>query len=227
MKENNNNHIVFPLVMGTLALLCFLAVALIVSFSVQPLWGRLTVLILPAIVLYAIAFISYKEKISSRMTVVLTVLASIVLVLASFFYSLLLFVWTATTEINDVKYYSKAYSRIENGGGVEGIFPDAIPGDAKDIFFRYNAPFLQGGEIFELSFVSSGEAISQWEGKLEASSEWIGSNQEWHRLNNWGFSGEDSTRYQIYWDGGYNHGEWSYVLINPSSSRITFCYEDW
>lgn len=225
--EKKNNHAVFPLVMGSLALLCFLVVAVMVSFSVQPLWGRLMVLILPAIILYAIAFISYKEKISSRMTVVLTVLASIVLVLASFFYSLLLFVWSATMEINDVKYYSKAYSRIENGEGVEGIFPETIPSDAEDISFHYNAPFLQGGELFELSYVTTYEALSEWEEFLEAKAQWLGSNEEWHRMNNWGFYGEDSTRYQLYWDGGYNHGEWSYVLIDGQSMRITFHYEDW
>lgn len=227
MEKNNGNHIVFPLVMGSLAMLCFFAVALMVSFSVQPLWGRLTVLILPAIILYAIAFISLKGKISPRMTVVLTVLASIVLVLVSFFYTVLLFVWTATTEIDNVKYYSKAYSQIENGKCVKGIFPDSIPRDAEDISFRYNAPFLQGGEIFELSFVAGGEAISEWEELLEAKAEWVGSNEEWHRLNNWGFRGEDSTRYHLHWDGGYNHAEMVYVLIDPSNSRITFCYEDW
>lgn len=225
--EKKNNHIVFPLVMGCLALLCFFAVALMISFSVQPLWGRLMVLILPAIILYAIAFISYKEKISSRMTVVLTVLASIVLVLASFFYTVLLFIWSATADINNVKYYSKAYSRIEDGEGVNDIFPEDIPGDAVDVSFHYNAAFLQGGERFELSYTESDDVISQWEAFLESKSDWVGSNEEWHRMNNWSFHEEDITRYQLYWDGGYNHGEITYVLIDPSSSRITFCYEDW
>lgn len=226
MKKFSNRSL-FPFLMGTLALMCFLAVALVLSFSVVPPWGRMLPLILPAVSLFVIAFMSQKEKLSGRMTVVLTLIASVVLLTASFFYTVLLCVWTATADVENVKYYPKAYSQIKDGEAVEGIFPEAVPEGAEEVYFHYNAPFLQGGEMFELSYTASAGELSQWEDFLESKSEWVGSNEDWHRMNNWGFIGEDSTRYQLYWDGGYNHGEWSYVLINPSSSRITFRYEDW
>lgn len=218
---------VFPFVMGSLALVCFLAVVLLMSSSVQPLWGRVMALLLPSIILYAVAFLSARGKLDSRKTTILTAALTVVLLFASIFYTVLLSVWTATTVTTDVRYYSRAYEQIDDEDGVEGIFPAAIPLDATDVSFRYNPQFLQGGEVFEVSFIVTDGTLSQWEKRLEKSAEWIGSNEEWHRLNNWGFHDADSTRYHLYWDGGSNHGEMSYVLIDPSANRITFHYTDW
>lgn len=222
-----NKHALFPLAMGTLALICFLAVVLFMASSVQPLWGRIMVLLLPALILYAVAFFSLKGKINSKKTVILTSVLTIVLLLVSIFYTFLLTIWTATTTTTDVRYYSKAYAQIDDEDGVEGIFPDTIPIDAKDVAFRYSPQFLQGGEEFELSYIVTDEALSEWKTRLEKKAEWIGSNGEWHEMNNWGFHDTDTTRYHLYWDGGFNHGEMSYVLIEPSTRRITFYYTDW
>ena len=222
-----NKKSIFPFVMGTLALICFLAVVLFMSSSVQPLWGRVMVLLLPSVILYAVAFFSTRDKLDSKKTVILTTVLTIVLLFASIFYVFLLSIWTATTETTDVRYYSRAYEQIDDEDGVEGIFPDTIPIDATDISFHYNPRFLQGGEVFELSYIATGETLSEWEKRLEQKAEWIGSNEEWHRLNNWGFHDSDSTRYHLYWNGGFNHGEMSYVLIDPSINRITFHYTEW
>ena len=71
------------------------------------------------------------------------------------------------------------------------------------------------------------EKISEWTVLLEGAAEWIGSNKEWHNANKLDFHDMDSIRYHLYWDGGFNHGEMCYVLIIPSTCRITFYYDDW
>lgn len=222
-----NKKAMFPFAMATLALVCFLAVVLFMSSSVQPLWGRVMVLLFPCVILYAIAFLSARGKLNSKKTVILTTVLTIVLLLVSIFYVFLLSIWTATTETTDVRYYSRAYEQIGDEDGVERIFPTTIPSDATDVSFSYTPQFLQGGEVFELSYIATDEALSEWEKRLEKKAEWIGSNEEWHRANNWGFHDADSIRYHLYWDGGFNHGEMSYILIDPSTNRITFHYTDW
>lgn len=217
----------YPFIMGSLALICFFIVLLFMATSVQPLWGRILVLILPATILYTIALLSAKGKVNRKMTTVLTTTLSIVLLLASVFYTVLLSVWTSTTVTTDVRYYPRAYAQIDDEDGVEGIFPARIPNDVKDIEFQYTPQFLQGGEVFELSYTVSDEVLSEWERLLERKAEWIGSNKEWHQINNWAFHGMDAIRYQLDWDGGTNHGEMSYVLIEPETNRLTFYYSEW
>ena len=185
------------------------------------------VLLLPSIILYSVAFLSAKGKLDSKKTMIRTSLLTIVLLLVSIFYVFLLSIWTATTETTDIRYYSRAYAQIEDEDGVEGVFPAAIPPDTTDVSFHYNPQFLQGGEVFEVSYTIADDVRSEWETLLEKKAEWIGSNEDWHRLNNWGFHDADSTRYHLYWDGGFNHGEMCYVLIEPSTNRITFHYSDW
>lgn len=221
------NHALFPFGMGILALICFLGGVWMMAMSVQPLWGRTMVLLLPAILLFAVAAFSQTGVLSRRLTVIITSLLSAVLLMGSFFYVVLLSVWSATTVTTDIQYYSSAFSKIANEEGVDGVFTSEIPEDVEDVVFHYNPQFLQGGEVFELSYATTDENITEWEFKLEQKASWIGSNEEWHRLNSWSFREEDSTRYHLYWDGGYNHGEMSYVLIDPSSNRITFFYTDW
>ena len=222
-----NKYAMFPITMAGLAFLCFLFLAFNMASAVQPLWGRTMVLILPSLILSVVAVFALKGKLDRRKTEFVTLLLSIILVIASFVYVVFLSVLTATTVTTDVKYYTRAYEQIEDEDGVEGIFPDSIPDDAKDIEFRYNPPFLQGGEWFELSYTTTAEALSDWTVFLEDKAEWIGSNKEWHQTNNWGFSETDSMRYHLYWDGGFNHGKMAYVLIDLSNYRITFHYEDW
>ena len=87
--------------------------------------------------------------------------------------------------------------------------------------------FLQGGEVFELSYTTTEEKLTEWKTVLTREAEWIGSNKEWHETNHWGFHGEDSVRYHFDWDSGYNHGEMCYVLIDEDTNRITFYYSEW
>lgn len=222
-----NKYARFPLTMTILAFLCFLFIVFFMSTAVQPLWGRIYVLLIPALVLGGISLLALKGMVDFRKTAVLTVFLSVIFLLASICYTVLLSLWTATTVTTDVKYYSRAYAQIEDGNGVKSVFPQAVPTDAKDISFHYNPTFLQGGEVFQLSYIVTEEKVSEWTALLEGAAEWIGSNEEWHRTNNWDFYDTDSIRYHLYWDGNVNHGEMCYVLIVPSNCRITFCYENW
>ena len=110
---------------------------------------------------------------------------------------------------------------------VEEIFPETIPADAKDIAFTYTPQFLQGGEVFELSYTTTNEKLTEWTDILKKEAEWIGSNREWHSENNWSFDGVEATRYLLDWDGGFNHGEMCYVLVDEAMGRITFYYSIW
>ena len=213
--------------MAILACLCFLSIVFLMSTAVQPLWGRISVLLIPALALGVIGFFALKGILNSKKTAMLTMFLSVIFLLVFICYTFLLSIWTATTVTTDVKYYSRAYAQIENGNGVKGVFPQVVPTDAKDISFHYNPAFLQGGEVFKLSYTVTEEKISEWTVLLESAAEWIGSNEEWHHTNNWDFYDTDSIRYHLYWDSGFNHGEMCYVLIDPSICRITFCYEDW
>lgn len=213
--------------MAILAFSCFLLVVLLMSTAVQPLWGRTVVLLIPALVLGSIGLLALKGLFDSKITAILTAVLSIIFLLVSICYTFVLSIWTATTDTEDLKYYPRAYAQIEGGNGVKGVFPQVIPADARDIFFHYNPAFLQGGEVFKLSYTVTAEDLFEWTELLGGAAKWIGSNEEWHRTNNWGFYDTDSVRYHLYWDGGFNHGEMSYALVDPSICRITFCYEDW
>ena len=222
-----NKHAVFPITMAGVAFLCFLFIAFCMSTCVQPLWGKTIVLILPSLILSVVAVFALKGKLDRRKTEFVTLVLSIILVIASFVYMVLLTIWTAMTVTTDVAYYERAYDVIDDRIDVEGVFPQKIPAEAENIVFHYNPQFLQGGEVLELSYTTTADALRDWEMLLKEKAEWIGSNEEWHQSNGWFLGEDDSTRYQLYWDGGYNHGEIAYVLIDPVSNRITFYYDNW
>ena len=222
-----HKHALYPIIMSICAFVCFLGVVLLMADTVQPLWGSTMLLLLPTVILGSVGLLSLNGRLSMNKTVILTTILTIVLLLASIFYFFLLTIWTATTETTDIRYYSRAYDQIEDEDGVENVFPRRIPDDAENIDFSYRPQFLQGGEVFELSYTTTEEKLTEWKTVLTREAEWIGSNKEWHEANHWGFHDEDSVRYHLDWDGGYNHGEWSYVLIDEDANRITFFYEDW
>lgn len=223
-----HKHAIYPLIMSICAFICFLIVLILFSTTVQPLWGRMLLLVLPALILGTIALCAEKGKMGATATNIWTTVLAIVLFLGSVFYAAILFVWTATTTTTDPQYYSRAYRQIREEAGVNTVFPEAIPADAGDIGFTYYPQFLQGGEVFELSYTTTDEKLAQWTEILEKESEWIGSNQEWHAEHNWSFSGDmAAVRYQLAQGGDFNHGKICYVLLNEESGRITFYYSQW
>lgn len=230
-----NKYAIFPFVMSGLAFLCFLFLMFDMASVVQPLWGETMVLILPSLVLSLLGFFAYQGKLSLRTTQTLTVALSIILVIASFVYTIFLSVWTATTVTTDVKFYPRAYAQIKEEDGVKGIFPDKIPADAENVAFRYNPQFLQGSEWFELSYTTTADVLSHWDRFLKDEAEWVGSYGEWRENHRGGgFRNKDAILYQLYWEDethgemAYaNHGETAFVLIDRTRNQITFFYEDW
>ncbi len=217
----------YPIIMSVIALICFVGVLILFFDAVQPPWFGLMLLIIPAITLGTVAFLALKGKLSAGKTASLTTVLSIVLLIASIFYTLMLSIWTSTTVTTDVRYYSRAYAQIEDVKDVRDVFPKSIPAEAKKIEFSYSPQFLQGGEVFKLTYTTSAEKITEWKSKLEYNAVWVGSNEKWCNENGWSSDGIDATRYQLYWDGGFNHGEICYVLIDEVSNRITFYYSKW
>ena len=220
-------YALYPIIMSACAILCFIAVVIVFAGVVQPLWGRMLLLILPALILGIVAFFAVKGKLGVSATTIWTTILSIILLLASVFYVLLLGIWTATTTTTDVQYYGRAYAQIDDVDAVEEIFPKTIPADAENIIFTYTPQFLQGGEVFELSYTTMNEKLTEWTALLNKEAEWIGLNSEWYTENNWSFDGVEAIRYQLDWDGGFNHGEMCYVLIDDAIERITFYYSIW
>ena len=222
-----NKYALYPIIMSFCSLICFIVVLLFFATAVQPLWGKIMLLILPALILGVVAFCAVKGKLGVVATIVWTTTLSIVFLFISLFYIVFLSMETATTITTDIRYYSRAYAQIDELKEVREVFPKSIPTDAKNIEFSYMPQFLQGGEVFELSYTTTDDKLSEWSTLLEGNSEWVGSNQQWHNENDWSSDCVDATRYQLYCDGGFNHGEICYALISEELNQITFYYSIW
>lgn len=222
-----NKYALYPIIMSLCSLICFIVVLLFFATAVQPMWGKIMLLILPALILGVIAFCAVKGKLGVVATIVWTTTLSIVFLFISLFYIVFLSMETATTITTDIRYYSRAYAQIDELKEVREVFPKSIPTDAKNIEFSYMPQFLQGGEVFELSYTATDDKLSEWSTLLEGNSEWVGSNQQWHNENDWSSDCVDATRYQLYCDGGFNHGEICYALISEELNQITFYYSIW
>ena len=222
-----NKYALYPIIMSFCSLICFIVVLLFFATAVQPLWGKIMLLILPALILGVVAFCAVKGKLGVVATIVWTTTLSIVFLFISLFYIVFLSMETATTITTDIRYYSRAYAQIDELKEVREVFPKSIPTDAKNIEFSYMPQFLQGGEVFELSYTATDDKLSEWSTLLEGNSEWVGSNQQWHNENDWSSDCVDATRYQLYCDGGFNHGEICYALISEELNQITFYYSIW
>ncbi len=221
-----NGYSRFPFIMSIMAFACFLIVLCLISTAVQPLWGRALILIIPSALLFGVGMMSKKKILSSGASAAITTILSVVLVLLSAFYFVLLSVWTATTVTDDIRYYERAYRQIQYEEGVSGYFPEHIPDDAENIVFSYTPQFLQGGKVFSLVYSTGEEELIEWSERLKTA-EWIGPNDEWLDTHNRIPVGNDAVRYQLYRDGGSNHGEICYVLIDGSDKRIEFYYSEW
>lgn len=217
----------YPGIMSLCALVCFVAVAVFFSTAVHPPWGRMLLLLLPALVLGLIAWRVWEGKLKQSIAMVVTTVLVVVFFLGSLFYVSLLSVVTATTTSTNPIYYRRAYREVQDGRGVEGVFPAVIPPEAEDVAFSYTPGFLQGGEELELSYTTTEETLTDWVALLEGRSQWVGPNLVWQEEQSWDQKDTGGTRYQLYWDGGFNHGEMSFVLVEEDTCRITFCYAHW
>ena len=223
----NERRAAFPFVMGGLAFACFLLVLVFMAKTVQPLWGRTLLLLLPALLLFGVGVLARKGIPGPEKTAVVTAILSVVLLVLSVCYVFLLSIWTATTTTTDTSYYARAYRLIDDRACVGECFPAAVPEDAADVLFSYCPQFLQGGEEFRLSYRTTEEKLAEWSGRLAAAAEWVGPDEEWLRLHQQLPGDPGPVRYQLYGEGFSNHGEECFVRIDPDGSRIEFNYSRW
>lgn len=224
MKEKAG---LLPFTAGGLALSCFLLVAGAMATAVQPLWGRTLVLLLPALVFFAVGAAARKGSLSPRAAAVLTAVLAAVFFFLSLCYVFLLSIWTATTVTTEVKYYTRAFAQIDSNEAVSVHFPASVPEDARDVEFSYMPRFLQGGEVFRLSYTAPEDEIIRRSISLQAAAEWSGPDAEWFRMHGQPGGEGDSVRYQLFGSGFVNHGEECCVLIDRAGGRIAFYYSDW
>lgn len=210
-------YALYPIIMSSVALFCFIVVVLVFAGAVQPPWGKMMLFVLPSLILGTVALLAATGKLGASATVAWTTILSVVLLLASVFCVFLLLFSTAMTTTTDIKYYSRAYEQVDELDAVKEIFPKTIPEDAEGVAFFYTPQILQGAEMFELSYTTTDEKITEWVTLLEKEATWIGEHSD----------GTAETQYQLYWDGGDNHGEKCYVLIDEDTRRITFYYSLW
>ena len=224
MKEKAG---LLPFTAGGLALSCFLLVAGVMATAVQPLWGRTLVLLLPALVFFAVGAAARKGSLSPRAAAVLTAVLAAVFFFLSLCYVFLLSIWTATTVTTEVKYYTRAFAQIDSNEAVSVHFPASVPENARDVEFSYMPRFLQGGEVFRLSYTAPEDEIIRRSISLQAAAEWSGPDAEWFRMHGQPGGEGDSVRYQLFGSGFVNHGEECCVLIDRAGGRIAFYYSDW
>lgn len=222
-----NNHAVLPFVMSGLAFVCFLLAAILMSTAVQPLWGQTLLLLLPAAVLCAIGFFARGGILSSRVTEVLTAVLSVLFLLLSLGYVFFLSLRAATTVTTDTKFYERAYDRIDGNESISACFPPHVPEDAQEVDFCYRPQFLQGGEVFRLSYRTTEDRLIERIGQLQAAAEWSGSDEAWHELHRQSAGDPDLIRFQLFGKGFSNHGEEGCVLIDRADCRMTFYYSRW
>lgn len=218
---------VLPFLMAVFALICFLLVFAMMMSMVEPPVARTMVLLLPALILAGFGVLAnllhFPLGVIWGVTILLTAVLGVWGFRETFFVALEAF----TTTTTDIRYYERAYDSIDHEEYLDGIFPEEIPEYAENVEFLYYPQFLQGGEVFELSFITDGESLAVWDEFLREHAEWSGPDTEWCELNDYGRSEEGVTRYHLYWDGGYNHGEIGYVQITPSENLIRFYYSHW
>ena len=227
LKKAWKEWALLPFLMAAFALICFLLVFAMMMSMVEPPAARTMVLLLPALILAGFGVAANLLHFPLGVIWGVTILLTVVLGIWGARETLFIGIEAATTETTDIRYYGRAYNAIDHEEYLDGIFPEEIPEYAENVEFRYHPQFLQGGEVFELSFTTDEDSLAAWDGFLREHAEWSGPDTEWCELNDYGRSEEGVTRYHLYWDGGCNHGEIGYVRIDPVRFQIRFYYSHW
>ncbi len=227
MKKVWKEWSVLPFLMAAFALICFLLVFAMMMSMVEPPVARTMVLLLPALILVGFGVLANLLHFPLGVIWIVTILLTAVLGVWGFRETVFVVLEAFTTTTTDIRYYERAYDSIDHEEYLEGVFPEEIPENAENVEFYYCPQFLQGGEVFELSFTTDEESLAAWDEFLREHAEWSGPDTEWSELNDYGSGKEGVTRYHLYWDGGYNHGEIGYVQIDLVRFQIRFYHSHW
>ena len=240
MSKLKQFHFLYPAITAAVAFAAFAVIyALIIFAAPQPEYLMGLIFALPFLIFALIALLSYKEKLKPTASTVITSILIPVLLISSWFYLIFFYIKEATKTITDVS----GYERVLKVNGYSknkliSFFPAKIPADARDIYFSYNPPFLQGGCHYILSYTTENSSdLSVSKQKLANEAIWTGTYSQAMSERNelqFLFSGdeltEDFTIYLIYsrpYRGYWNHGEISAAAISEEQNKIIFKCSDW
>lgn len=198
---------------------------------------------MPFISFGIITFFTVKEKLKIGASSVITVILIFLLGFGSLFAFIFLAFDAAITVTTDIG----KYERVLNLKGYPEnslikYFPDKIPDNAKNVVFRYNPPFFQGGENFGLKFETDLDSINSYIDEFSQKAKLMGkaSNNEIEKngissskFNTLSYMNlpEDFTIYLIdskpYEPNNWNHGKLTLVAISKQKSEIIFLAENW
>ncbi len=231
-------------IMTIISFVLFLGVYWFITVrSIEPYYFKGLIFAVPFISFGIITFFTVKEKLKIGVSSIITGILIFLLGFASFFALIFLSVDAATTLTTDIG----KYERVLNLKGYPKnslikYFPYKIPDNAKNVVFRYNPPFLQGGENFGLKFEADLDSIKSYIDEFSQKAKWVGkaSNTEIKKngisssaFNALGYMNlpEDFTIYLIdskpYKPDNWNHGELTLVAVSKQRNEIIFHAEDW
>lgn len=231
-------------IMTIISFVLFLGVYWFITVrSIEPYYFKGLIFAVPFVSFGIITFFTVKEKLKIGASSVITVILSFLLGFGSLFAFIFLAFDAATTVTKDIG----KYERVLNLKGYPKnslikYFPDKIPDNVKNVVFRYNPAFLQGGENFGLKFEEDLASIKSYIDEFSQKAKWVGKASDSEAEKNGISSGkfntlgymklpDDFTIYLIdskpYEPNNWNHGKLTLIAISEQKSEIIFLAENW
>lgn len=234
----------FPAVITIFSLVLFVAVYLFFTvFSTEPYYFQALLFAVPCLCFGVITYLTGAGKLKADVSTYLTVFLMLVLGAAAQFEFIWMSLEAATAATTDVGRYDRIL-RVTGYPDNTLIrhFPDKIPGNARNIVFRYNSACLQGGEEFGLRFETDEESLQKYTQEFSQKAKWVGKAAEPEaekdgifstQFSSLGYSElpDDFTVYLIdskpYQPDNWNHGRLSLAAVSGRRSEIIFLADNW
>ena len=234
----------FPAIMTIISFVLFIGVYLLTTVkSIEPYYFESLIFTVPFLCFGTITFLSVTKRLKVVASSVITSILIVVLGVAALVALTFMSIQTATTITSDIGKYERVLKQTGfPNNELTKYFPSKIPDNAKNIVFRYNPAFLQGGENFDLKFETDSDSIMNYIEDFSKNSKWIGKSKDSEAEKNGIFSGmfnvfgymdmpEDFTIYLIdskpYQLNNWNHGKVTLVAISKQRNEIIFYAENW
>lgn len=234
----------FPAIMTIISFVLFIGLYwLATARSIEPYYFEGLLFAVPFVCFGIITFFTVTEKLKIVVSSAITSVLILVLSVAMLFVFVFMAFDAVTTQTTDIDKYERVLKLTGYpNNSLTKYFPGRIPGNAKDIVFRYNPAFMQGGENFDLKFKTDLDSINSYINEFSQKAKWIGkaSDSEVEKngvilgsFSTFGYMNlpEDFTIYLInsnpYEPNNWNHGKLSLVAISKQRNEIIFLAEDW
>ncbi|SHO45540.1 hypothetical protein [Anaerocolumna xylanovorans] len=162
-----------------------------------------------------------------------------IMVLLIFFISVL----SVPSDTDDYKEYKRILKTTGyTDNPLLANFPVSIPDNARDTAFYYTPRFLQGGEVWSLSYKTDIAEVISREEAFRAKAVWIGATSDYEAAeygvtdSDFSYAGydvlpEDFTVYLFYSkpykENNWNHGSISMAAVSIEKRQLIFYAEDW